>query len=299
MTTSKGYTMVEMLVGLVLLGALIVAALTLVSVQSKHGGEVTYQRTARESVSLALMMIRNDVLHSGFGVVDRPELSFFMKRNKSSDKTYKQLYVNWGRYLTEDTTSTTNVFKHEAFFTGKAGSYYEPTSNKITKYDVGYLIEDGKDVMCLQYDTTLGKFNVRSLDSYGECAGAASLKWDSRYAPALGYICQDCDDATKFGALVRNGQVIFGGDDNLRATDLSIRALFYDESEPDPAKKEKWSPNPNGITAYEFDQFDADELRAFEISLTYQMRQGRGAALTNPITTVMRVSPRSIVLTKH
>jgi len=305
MKKAGGFTIVEFIVALVLLSLVLVAAISFLMFQTGYGGEASKKRSFSDSASLALLMIRQDVMHSGYGLSGNLGLAVYLGDKKSDDTGYTSLYVNYGRYLGTAHADGADIFDAEACFSGDS-SYYFPSSNTFkttaTEVDepeknmdpskIGGLIDSGGGVILFQrpYPTDIGGFYTYTL--------ASSVAGGNEYAPAVCYRLEPLDrtqpynvNSNPYTCLTRNGEVLLGyaklidstgtvtdqidGDQNFRVTDFRVGAMFYDASEASVSDREKWSPD--GTVGHDFENSSFNlqmaDLRQLELTIYYRVKQ--------------------------
>lgn len=278
MNDSRGFTITELMISVALLGAVIASAASFFIYQSGYGRTSATQKRTRENITLAMNMIRHDILHAGYGVNDRPTLA--LRLNNQDGDVYKNLYVNYGRFLSNEVTSSTvNVFSDYAYFEGDGGnsvsvdgwsgiSFHPFESNKlmVESNDPLDLVEIQNGVV--QTDTGQNMY-----------AGTA-------YTPGISYTY----DSTK-KALLRNGEVILGGEPYFSVEDFQIRARFVVGTD------DFWSPVATD-TNKDFEVQDITNLRALEITTQYKMKMSEGASVDKSTlySKTIQVAPRALVL---
>ncbi|MBM3298981.1 MAG: prepilin-type N-terminal cleavage/methylation domain-containing protein [Deltaproteobacteria bacterium] len=120
MKDTRGFTLVEMLIGMVILSLAIAGALSFFILQSREGFESFKIKRIDESVALAQAVLARDIMEAGFGVTDcnnsadasncRAYLAIRIVDGANEGRD--ALYVNYGSYLTLEpptTHSTTAV----------------------------------------------------------------------------------------------------------------------------------------------------------------------------------------------
>lgn len=276
----KGFTMTELLVSIALLGLVIASAASFFIYQSAYGRSASTMKRTRENIALAMSMIRHDVLHSGYGVGDRPRLAMWM-RNKSGN-VYKELYVNYGTFIrSELTSSSIDVFNGYAYFVPSSPTSSVPISDwsdvTFHSFEADSLLVESSDPIDLS-DLTNGTVTAGQPMTSG-----------TAYAPGISY---KYDSSKK--ALLRNGEVILGGEPYFSVEDFSVRARFYDTA----TTSDFWSPVSTS-NIFDFDQQDINQLRAVEVTALYKMKtaEGANALEKSPVyEKTIQVAPRSIVL---
>ncbi len=282
MNHDKGLTITELMVSIALLGLVIASAASFFMYQSAYGRSASTMKRTRENITLAMSMIRHDVLHSGYGVGDRPGLAMWMRDKSLSDNVYKELYVNYGTFIrSELTTSFIDVFDDYAYFVPSSSNSQTTISDwsDITFHSFeadSLLLEDADPI------------NLVKLEN-GIVEAGQPMTSGTAYAPGISYTY---DSSKK--ALLRNGEVILGGEPYFSVEDFSVRARFYDAA----TTSDFWSPVSTS-TIFDFDQQDINQLRAIEITTFYKMKtaEGENALEKSPLyQKTIQVAPRSIVL---
>jgi prepilin-type N-terminal cleavage/methylation domain-containing protein len=252
--SDKGFTITEMLVAVALLGMIIAATASFYKYQAGHGKYTAKDKSFRDEVSMAMFMIRNDIMHAGYGIGEQDKLALFP--NDSDGSAYRQLYVNYGRFLDSAiTTSLLNVFQDTAYFDGADATSFLASNldGKYTERDMDALIMGftnasnevtNVSVTSFLYDFVTSRFNPTGLS-------AGRL-----YVPAVSYKLEN-------NALLRNGQVILGGSNYFHVTAFKIRALFL------IGTTDLWAPE-NGAFANQ----QIANLRSIEVKTEYKFKHG-------------------------
>ncbi|MCA1959157.1 MAG: prepilin-type N-terminal cleavage/methylation domain-containing protein [Desulfomonile sp.] len=330
MRSSKGFTMVEMVVGLLLLGMIIVVAMSFMVFQSRYGRTATAQRSAREAVALALNMMARDIRQAGHGLGDDlpegtsinsfnlailPDLADGTDEVQTYDdgtthRCYNRLFVQNGMYLSEDPNVSPSVFDANAAPGG--ARYYKPgggSSGPFPFAGMGIDLSTSSDlVKNTLKDNQIGGLigfqvgaaaNPRStaLLAYNTSPPNYSLSGslttaNTYYVPAIVYSYAGAPDY----ALLRNNQVLVGGGTDIRVTGMCIRATFYDSASP---TKEIQVP----IAAKKFPECDITLLRYLMITLRYKIRQKidtsdpeKPWSMAPEMKRTVMAAPRSIVM---
>lgn len=282
MKSRTGYTIVEFIVAILVLSLVVVTAISFFIFQSGYGRDVSKKRDVRETVSLALLMIRQDIMHAGLGVADKPQMALNLRSKTGDGSAYQELFVNYGRYLDTRYSPSPNVFANPAYFSISGGGNL---TTSLTPYDIGAFLSDSRVIVDYQRPVTvIGPSQYQYTLAAGSAAG--------NYAPAISYAVQNY-------ALVRNGtdpagnpQIILGGDPSFRVTGFRLRAMFYSAGEI-------WSPDGNSAHDFESTSFNLDfkDLRVIEVTIAYQMKEE--SVWSADFTRSMRVSPRTVVLSTY
>ena len=323
MHKTRGFTFVEMMVGLLLLGMLFASVISFMIFQKTYGGAETRKRTGREMLALTSQMIKSDVLHAAYGVVDHPELGVYVTDpypTSGNAQYYRGMYLNWGRYLTGTNPYVNpNVFKNHAYFTWAGPGSQNITSNPGV-YEVGYLLEsDGDSITTM---ISVGDNLIASLAGLGLTSGYV-------YAPALSYTCNNCQDATGYdasrgGTLLRNGQVLLGEDiamaqprSSIRIYALEIRLMFFGRRKSVVGSEATWwSPQPppeqtQYASSIPVTDLYPKDLRLVDIRIKYKLHQHGTSTAQTPagepltfasaplLTEIIKIAPRSSALSSY
>jgi prepilin-type N-terminal cleavage/methylation domain-containing protein len=96
MRDTKGFTLVEAMIGMVILGVVIAGALSFFMLWSSRSTETFRYKDADETVATAVSLITSDIRKAGFGNTSNPEYAVFVVDNGT---TQDELYLNCGEYL--------------------------------------------------------------------------------------------------------------------------------------------------------------------------------------------------------
>jgi prepilin-type N-terminal cleavage/methylation domain-containing protein len=97
MRNQKGFTLMELMIGMLILGMAIAGALSLFIFQSKRGHESFRDKTTDERVFAALALISRDIQQAGFGVsAEHAKLALHVKKTSGAPDA---LYVSYSDYL--------------------------------------------------------------------------------------------------------------------------------------------------------------------------------------------------------
>jgi prepilin-type N-terminal cleavage/methylation domain-containing protein len=98
MRTSRGFTLVEAMIGMVILAVIVAGALSFFMLWSSRSAETFRYKTADEAVATAVSLITTDIRKAGFGCTKTPEYAIFAVDNGGANPD--ELYLNYGDYLT-------------------------------------------------------------------------------------------------------------------------------------------------------------------------------------------------------
>ncbi len=97
MRNQKGFTLIELMIGMLILGMAIAGALSLFIFQSKRGHESFRDKTTDERVFAALALISRDIQQAGFGIsADHTKLALHVQTTSGAPDA---LYVSYSDYL--------------------------------------------------------------------------------------------------------------------------------------------------------------------------------------------------------
>lgn len=97
MRDTKGFSLVEAMIGMVILAFIIAGTMSFFILWSSRSAESFRYKDADETVSTAISLITSDLRKAGFGVTTNPECAVFSVDR--GDTTADELYVNCGDYL--------------------------------------------------------------------------------------------------------------------------------------------------------------------------------------------------------
>lgn len=324
LTNGRGYTLVEMLVGMVILLMVIAGALSFFIFQSTEGFESFRLKRVDEAVGLAQSVIARDVLEAGFGLGDHPELAMHIVQDTSPVSVdgmpaiRDQLYLSYSGYLTMESATPAA--------TGSFASAVRRNTvflDSMTDYQ-GFLTYGGSDQFTLRYCPKLtgttfvnnvggvialdsaGTVTVKdvlyndsittcadeSLQGYLSCtfkvqSGLATNQW---IAPAVSYrVADQTVQGKQIGTLWRNR----GGDATPAGMPFlggehyfRVIGLEVDYQFADATWAKAWNAGANQTPA---------TLKLVRVRLTYQTR-GKAAKWGPRHVRTIIVSPRNLVL---
>jgi prepilin-type N-terminal cleavage/methylation domain-containing protein len=96
MRASRGFTLVEAMVGMVILAVIVAGALSFFILWSSRSAESFRYKTADEGVATAISLLTTDIRKAGFGVTSTPEYGIFVVDNGANAD---ELYLSYGDYL--------------------------------------------------------------------------------------------------------------------------------------------------------------------------------------------------------
>lgn len=93
----RGFSLVEAMIGMVILAVILAGAMSFFMLWSSRSAESFRYKNADETVATALNMITADIRQAGFGVTANPEYAVFVVDKGTT--TADELYVNCGDFL--------------------------------------------------------------------------------------------------------------------------------------------------------------------------------------------------------
>ncbi len=262
MRNSKGFTVIELMVGSVVLLIVLVIATSFFRVQSKFGSQLVKDSGTRESINTALMLIRQDIMQAGRGLGDTHQLAFWPAAYSSM--AFHEIYANCALFMTNSLSDTShNVFTTRASFTG-ASPLVLPNVLPQDVYGIMTFNSTSNARQVLQTTPTAG-------------SGSTSFAWIGStgglpYTPVIFWQLVDPSNnndvppySTTQPELRRNGLCIAGGtlDHNLRLQNFGIRCQFIDSS-----GNEIWIPS--SMSGVDFNSQAFDNLKVIEVQLQFQ-----------------------------
>jgi type II secretory pathway pseudopilin PulG len=294
---AKGFTVLEYVIALTLLSLIMVMVVTMFRSQSQYGRDTGKEIAVDEAVSMALMLIRQDIMHAGLGVADKPKLAVFLQTKVGSG--YEELYLNYGRYLDTNYAVPDNVFAKPAYAKNMSGTQVntEAFISQQTRYK--YLQPSDVGAM-ISYDPSAGTVTGHTITS--TTAGETPYEYTFTVNPALtGTVAPAIRYSLQSNALMRNSETILGGETNFRVTSFSVRASFWDSATGSTV----WSPTA-GDSTKDFDKLLPSKLRYLEVTIGYQIRRetlaqqtGTAAGWSRTISKSIMVAPRTVMLGQY
>jgi prepilin-type N-terminal cleavage/methylation domain-containing protein len=316
MNNSKGFTMIEMMVGAAVLLVVLLIATSFFLFQSRYGGQLVKDTGARETVSLALMMIKRDIMHAGEGLAETPELSLWLDdvdTTNPSNLFYRKLYVSYGGYLTAiaasdipnaDYTTSTNEYsiygtqkkKNGPIFGGLGSSVDQFNIKDTLQYDIwGILTYDfGTKSRATPPAKRFTAFTTTTDSSVTPPRTTTMFTvpgTSEAFTPVICYELVTKNTVSPFPALEdpnypelrRNGIVIAGGpkDKNFRLSDSASDFGFRIRCQfITPTGTETWVPATGG-TAFPQGQ-DYANLKLVEVQLRYRTKKLHDVYVESP-----------------
>jgi prepilin-type N-terminal cleavage/methylation domain-containing protein len=303
MRKKNGFTVMEMMVGSAVLLIVIGITMSFFRYQSKFGGELRKDMSNKETIGLAMMVLKRDLIQAGCGLYDNRALGLWV--DGYANNFYHKLYVNYGYYLQMSPKGSDSMY-NQAYFI--AGSTTNPlTLNRTRRYDVGSALTYNKATSVW---TSVAVSGVPVENADGSATFSfASLSPGTTFVPAISYrlIDPDTNDDTPpypdaaYPELQRNGQRIAGGKKEpfMKFTDFSIRCRFVNSFSGVPAGIDalNWSPN----NADDFATRKFDDLKMVEITIRYKtitpgMDPSVASNWKQQISKVFTVSPRNVLM---
>jgi prepilin-type N-terminal cleavage/methylation domain-containing protein len=315
MKDAKGYTLVEMLVGMVILSLAIAGALSFFILQSREGFESFRVKRIDESVTLAEAILARDIMEAGFGVTEYPELAISIVN--SANEGRDALYVNYSSYVSLEpapergSASVIAVMKENGVFYDSVTSYqgYIALGTGLSQFTLNDIplvagTNNGNIGALLARDSS-GNVLVRQVKVGESTAAAGSLtgtqKWTFKLessitadfgAPAVSYKwVKTAVGGEQIGGLWRNrgaesapwGVPLLGGEPYFQVNDFQVDYQFADG-----AWATGWDPANNRTPT---------TLKLVRAMIGYQTRP-REMHKWGPVhRRIVTASPRNLVLT--
>ena len=313
MRNTKGFTVLEYVVALTLLSLVIIMVVTMFRSQSQYGRDTGKEIAVDEAVSMALMLIRQDIMHAGLGVADTPRLAVFLQDDAGDGSGYRELFLSYGRFLETSYELPDNVFSDSAYANISGSDISEDAFISDTgryKYmqpaDVGAMLayDAGTDTVSSHEVTkvTDGTGTFAPYPYMFTVTGSVSGK----VAPAIVYKVLNSSQfpsscAPPTSALIRNfdasgcGRIILGGEPNFRVTSFRVKAQFFVKG-----TGAVWAP-PSGFAA----MFPRN-LRYLEVTIGYQIKRetlaqktGTAPGWSRTFSKSIMVAPRTVMLGQY
>lgn len=331
MRNSKGFTVIEMMVGAAVLLVVLLIATSFFIFQSRYGGQLVRDTGTRETMSLAMMMIKRDVMHAGEGLGDIPELSLWMDDVDSSNTYYKKLFVSYGRYLTSiaasdvpnpDYTTPSNEYSIYGTQKKKNGPIFGGLGSSVDQFNIKDTLQF--DIWgVLTYNMTT---KARGANQFTAFATATDTTVSpprttttftfpgttSAFTPVIAYELVTKDTPSPSPALAdpeypelrRNGIAIAGGpkEKNSKLTGFRIRCQFISST-----GTETWVPT----SSLTFNGQAYLDLRLVEVQVRYQTKKihdvfvkdsgpwERKEIWSPEVAKTLNISPRNLVLAAY
>jgi prepilin-type N-terminal cleavage/methylation domain-containing protein len=260
MKNAKGFTLIEMMVGSVVLLVVLVIATSFFRMQTKFGGQLVKDSGTRETIATAMMLIKRDIMHAGRGVSNTHQLAFWP--TAYSDLAFHELYVNYSYFMPNVVKSSYNVFTTYSAFKSE-NPLVLPNTLSQDVYGVMTYNSSSKARQVFQATgTTTG-----TSTSFTISGSTGSLP----FTPVVFWQLVDpstSNDVPPYSSaqpeLRRNGLCIAGGslDHNLRLQNFGIRCQFIDAG-----GTETWIPSSSNS---DFSAQTFDNLKVIEVQLKYQ-----------------------------
>ncbi len=285
---SKGFTLVEVLVSVLISAIIILMGFSFFIYQSKGSGTAAKEMVSDEEVSLTLNLLKRDIIHAQGGINQNPELAVFVTdENNKADGAYHELYINYGRILSGHFSPAVNVFKSFAYLTQNAvaGSQFmielpmiqTPTTPSLDAQAQGLqqdflahigaaIIEPnpyapGTIIVRDVNGATTGAAGSRACQFTFTGGGPGMAKYN--FTPATVYRWGQVQVAPgeQYGVINRNGRLLLGGSRTLTVQDFRIRGLFVDTD----GVTLRWTPDYKA-----FGLMPAANLRLIEATIRYR-----------------------------
>jgi prepilin-type N-terminal cleavage/methylation domain-containing protein len=325
MKSSKGFTLPEMLVAVLIVVITMAAAMSFFVFQSVSGYESFRTKAADEAVETALAIIKRDIRHAGLGVMNQLELAMLVKEGASGAPD--ELYLNYNAYLATDGdtevikdqtmrafASANNVFMYGRNFDFPGGvvdyqGYWAGTGSNtahmyirgvLSRYHIGAFLTKSvdpaappnvSDVLVEAADEETCSVCPPGIKKF-KITFLGSIGTDRILAPAVHY--RVIEDGEGIGRLWRNpgpspsssDRPVLGSH-NFDVTAFSIRCQFVDST-----GAVTWIPDDGTKT---FTDMSLQDLKLIEITIRYRTKNKKNIWETTRTRTI-NVAPRSIVL---
>jgi prepilin-type N-terminal cleavage/methylation domain-containing protein len=323
-----GFTLVELLTGLIILAVIIMISFSFFIYQSRMAA-ATYKKSAgHESVAMALKLVQRDLAHTQNALFSNPELAILAtdQANKN-DGFYHELYINYSKFLkSQYDTSVPNIFTALGYklttevsggsFTIDASSEAERKA-ALANIGCALIARDPFLTGSIQAKIVRGvSGGTGTFPATFTLLDTSGLPANYKLSPAIGYWLVQISDPIglssygalkRFGENIRNnnnvGQTILGGEfqetasgttgmgqtPTLVINEFRIRCLFVGLD----GVTLIWSP-PTAFTS-----LPAANLRYVEVGINYSTQEpmeGFGKTVTVDAVKTMRVSPRLTTL---
>lgn len=308
MTKAKGFTLVEVMVSFAVFAIVAMAAYSFFHVHSRQGSGSAKRKIAMESVAVAAMNMRRDIMQAGLGLSMEPALGLFV--TSGSGTAPDALYISWADYLDVDLDSSkTNSFFDDpsSIVAGQGKAWFDlVTTDTLTVPNVRYstATREANSVIRLtgiagSGGTTSVAFPLNNVSTANASIpkNTADLKlkmtsiFSGKAAPAISYrllFGTNPDGSSRsstgpnpqntWGTLVRNGLVIAGAGDVgtdetqrsfVKITDFQVDCQFSDNT---------WWP-ANGYT-FGSGIYTAANVRLLQITLRFIVKDEGGGYQT-------------------
>jgi hypothetical protein len=280
MKNNAGFTMVELMVGSLVLLLVIFISTSFFRAQSQYGGELVKETGVHESISLATMLIRRDIMQAGFGFSkdkkdQRYKLSIWA--DDVCNNAFHRLYVSNAQYASILPQQPYTIFSDKA----NIGAVLQG----ITTFTLPSIRPQDSDGV-LAVDTT-GQHFLPTSASYDSATLKTTFSISSGttsgpFVPALSYSLYDPSSNSQFSACSGSSNVdklelrrasvgLVGGlkDPNLGLLDFRVRFLIVDPI----TFVESWIPDSTHTT---FPTTEIVNVKAAEVLLKYKiLRAGK------------------------
>jgi hypothetical protein len=335
MRKKSGFTVMEMLVGSLVLLIVIGITMSFFRYQSKFGGELRKDMGNKETIGLATLLLKRDLIQAGAGLADNHPLALLVSGYASG--FYHTLYVNYGYYLTmkykdpNGAVYVDSIYKPGYFLPENLSPAGTLTLNRTGLYDVGCILTYVKstntwaviDIEGSRYTSASPNFGQYILGVGGQpqdgtpvvnTDGSTSFTFTAPASgtplvPAISYRLIDADtsnaappypllhtdNTVSYPELQRNGLRIAGG-----KKDPFMRFTDFSirvQFVNSFSGTANWSP----VTTDDFTTYTFDDLKMVEITIKYQtITPGADPSVASnwkqQISKVFTVSPRNVLM---
>ncbi len=304
MRNSKGFTLIEMMVGSIVLLAVILITTSFFRAQSEAGGQLVKDTGSREAMSQLSAILRRDIMHAGNGLQNQPELGLWADAYSTDTNSFHRLYVNCAYYTSTYPTKDWNVYSYTnnkaAIFQG-VSSFTLPLMRPEDIYGVVTYAATTKLREFIKTDASYDISTDQTTYTLKSTAGGLPFTpviYYSLMDPATStdsppYLSTNMDNLE----LRRNGLGLIGGakDPLIKITDFSIRCQFINA-----LGTPVWLPT---ITESTFQSEPYSTLRTIEIQIKFKtLRAGSDSRKTQnwrQQIKLLSISPRNLVFAAY
>lgn len=300
---TKGFTLVEMMVSMLIFSLLLSGVLAFFSYQSRYATESRAAKIVKESVNSAMKVVANDLLHAGAGISDPfsptggefPELSLFIDVVDGS----QELYVNWSGFLDYDAIPSLGIPANSVF---QSFGYMDLWTAAST-FDMRFVpdsVRPSRDIGGLivnSHETVSGEMcNIKAWEKEGgtqtltfsiiDKESGSSKEIEGLVSPAIVYKWVKNSKSGSGGELFRNAIPLLGGvvaGNKFQVTGFHVQCKFSDTG-----KSMEWSPKDGTLAGYQI-----KNLKLVRVTIDYTWKVPHLGM--NRSSSSIAVAPRSLV----